>query len=123
MAKTATEPKIIEDAEEARQADYHVRLLDRLLLLAVPYYVVIAAFMVWLHVPLGVAVLIAALGIGGNVWFRRYFRRRSKLVLRNFLDPITGELSVPGGAKPLRWIDVLRVATRTWGRPRRGSPT
>jgi len=123
MAKTATEPKIIEDAEEARQADYNARLLNRLLMLAVPYYLLISVFMVWIHVPVPVAVLIAAAAIGGNVWLRRYFKRRSKLVLRNFLDPITGELSVPGGAKPVRWIDVLRAATGTRARQRRGSPT
>ena len=123
MAMTATEPKIIEDAEEARQADYNARLLNWMLVLALPYYVLIAVIMVWEHVPVPLAVLVAAVAIGGNVWVRRYFKRRSRLVLRNFLDPFTGELSVPGGAKPVRWIDVLRAATGMRKRQRPGSPT
>jgi hypothetical protein len=55
------------------------------------------------NVSLIFGLLFGALGSASFVGLRRYFRGVRRRRLGEFINPYTGELTVPGGPKPLRW--------------------
>jgi hypothetical protein len=102
------EEEPIEGAEQARDVDYQFRLLDRLFLVGCLAYWLVAAILLVMHAPLWLALLFGAAGTGSFVGLRRYFGRIRRKRLGDYLNPVTGELTVPGGPKPLRWSALLR---------------
>ena len=105
-------PEIVESAEQARDLDYSYRVLDRVLLVGAAKYVLVTAVMVYLHVSVVFVVLFAMTGLVATLVARGYFDRKRKQRLVRFLHPATGELSVPGGPKPLRWSTILWPSRR-----------
>jgi hypothetical protein len=108
MANRPGEPDAVKGAEEARDVDYQFRLLDRLFLVGCLTYWLVAAILVITHVALILALLFGAVGTGSFVWLRRYFSGIRRRRLGPYLNPVTGELTVPGGPKPLRWDAFFR---------------
>jgi len=95
-------------AEQARQVDYHFRLLDRLFLVGAVTYWLVAAILIVMNVPLVVGLIFGVAGTAAFLGLRRYFGSIRRRRLGEFINPYTGELTVPGGPKPLRWIALFR---------------
>jgi O-antigen/teichoic acid export membrane protein len=95
-------------AEQARQVDYQFRLLDRLFLVGAVTYWLVAAILIVMNVPLVIAILFGVVGTVAFLGLRRYFGGIRRRRLGEFINPYTGELTVPGGPKPLRWIALFR---------------
>ena len=56
-------------------------------------------------------ITVGNIGVVGTAAFlglRRYFGTIRRRRLGEFINPYTGELTVPGGPKPLRWIALFR---------------
>jgi hypothetical protein len=96
------------NAERARQVDYQFRLLDRLFLVGALTYWLVAAILIVMNVPLIIALVFGAVGTGSFLGLRRYFGGIRRRRLGEFINPYTGELTVPGGPKPLRWNALFR---------------
>jgi hypothetical protein len=99
---------VADDAERARDVDYQFRLLDRLFLVGAVAYWLVAAIFIVMNVPLILALLFGAVGTGSFLWLRRYFGAVRRKRLGEFINPYTGELTVPGGPKRLRWNALFR---------------
>jgi hypothetical protein len=98
MAQVASEPEIIIDADRAREAASGYVWLNRWLLSTFVFYFIVAALLVWRGVPAPLAVLLFAAASAWSVGLRRYFRRQRSIRLRNFIDPMTGELMLRDSA-------------------------
>jgi hypothetical protein len=95
-------------AERARDVDYQFRLLDRLFLVGAVVYWLVAAILIVMDVPVIIAVLFGVAGTLSFLALRRYFNTVRRRRLGEFINPYTGELTVPGGPKPLRWAALFR---------------
>ena len=94
--------------ERARQVDYQFRLLGRLFLVGAVVYWLVAAILIVMDVPVIIAVLFGVVGTVSFLALRRFFNTVRRRRLGEFINPYTGELTVPGGPKPLRWIALFR---------------
>src|SRR5919204_3793921 len=102
MGYDPPEPDTPGAIERARQVDYQFRLLDRLFMVGAVVYWLVAAILLGMHVPLWLALLFGVGGTASFVGLRRYFWRIRRKRLSGYLNPATGELTVPGGPKPVR---------------------
>jgi hypothetical protein len=94
--------------ERARHVDYQFRLLDRLFLVGAVTYWLVAILLIVMDVPVIIAVLFGVAGTASFLGLRRYFGTVRRRRLGEFINPYTGELTVPGGPKPLRWAALFR---------------
>ena len=112
MASPPPEREPVPGAQQARDVDYQFRLLDRLFMVGAVVYWLVAAILLVMHVPLWLALLFGVGGTASFVGLRRYFWRIRRKRLSGYLNPVTGELTVPGGPKPVRLIALLRRPSR-----------
>jgi hypothetical protein len=103
MAYQPRDRDSVGSAEQAREVDYAFRLLDRLFLVGMLAYWLVAAIIIVTNVSLVFGLLFGALGSASFIGLRRYFGTVRRRRLGEFINPYTGELTVPGGPKPLRW--------------------
>jgi hypothetical protein len=108
MAKAPRETEAAQGAEQARELDYQFRLLNRMFLVGCLAYWLVAAILLVTHVSPILALLFGALGTASFVALRRYFAGVRRRRLGPYLNPATGELTVPGGPKPVRWDALFR---------------
>jgi hypothetical protein len=102
------ERDVVSSVEQAREVDYQFRLLNRLFLVGMLAYWLVAAIIIVTNVSLIFGLLFGALGTASFVGLRRYFGGVRRRRLGEFINPYTGELTVPGGPKPLRWDAFFR---------------
>jgi hypothetical protein len=124
----ATTP--ITDPDEAQRFDRSSRILRIALLSSGTFYLFVPAYLViGTGVPLTVALLLALVGVVYTLFLVRYFARIHRVRLSRFVDPMTGELSIPNGRLPLPrksryalWVFVLAEAGALVLLARAGSP-
>jgi hypothetical protein len=101
-------PDVAETPDQAREIDYGVRASIAGIWLMTAYSVPVFVFAILLsHATLILLVapaglLIAAIGL--HIYLRRSQRRR----LANFINPINGELEIPGGRRELKLRNLIR---------------
>jgi hypothetical protein len=108
MTHEPSEKEVVGTAEQAREVDYAFRLLDRLFLVGTLAYWLVAAIIIVTNVSLIFGLLFGALGTVSFLSLRRYFGNVRRRRLGEFINPYTGDLTVPGGPKPLRWNALFR---------------
>jgi hypothetical protein len=85
-----------------RPTERAFRLLEHALLMGGTQWLFVAALLATrTGVPRAVDLFVAVVGVMVTAALIVYFRRRSRALLANFADPMTGELRLPGQRLPL----------------------
>jgi hypothetical protein len=123
MQKRTDMTSPITDPGEAQSFDLSSRVVRALLLVGGTQWLFVAALLgVRTSLPLAAVAAVALAGIAYTLAIVRYFARLHRARLVQFIDPVTGELSIPAGRLPMprrvqlgRWALVLgQIAVVVW---------
>jgi hypothetical protein len=99
-AAKRSDPGPLVDPDEARDFDRGSRTLDRVLVTCLSYYAALGV-LIALATTAAVGAIAGAVAVAWEIWVIAYMRRLRRARLVNFVDPLTGEVVIPGGALPL----------------------